>query len=365
MPIVVCTDPHLGKNLISHTTQDSRRRLRNGIFNHTQRTLERFNGSTKVCLGDLFDRFQNSEEVILQGVAVTRGIDFLMGGNHDLVNDRDRVGSLQMLQQMNVGRRIMLSPFGESSCYLEEVAPGVNFLFVPHHSTDDLFQTSLKDAAEWVVGKPAGTKAYLCLHCNYDSGFATDDTALSLTRKQARDLLDEGFDHILIGHDHHPREDWEGGVVILGNMHPTGFGDITAKRVLVIEDDGSHRFESIWEPNGSYAKVTVEQLLDGSDMILDMLEGASFVEIVGEVSADRVMDLARGIRKIWLTAQPFAVRNRVEVTRVGGEPGDVVGSHEFQDIDKLIREELGKRPDLVAQFDEYWAQTAPTVTEED
>ena len=365
MPVVVFTDPHLGKNLISHTTQDSRRRLRDGIHRHIKYTLEGHNGSTKVCLGDLFDRFQNNEEVILQGLQLAGSVDYVMAGNHDSINDRDRIGTLQMLHQMGLDQ-VLLAPFGESKCFLHQVAPGVHFVFVPHHSTDDLFQASLKDASDWVKdmrqdGNQA--KAYLCLHCNYDSGFATDDTALSLSRKQANDLLKDGFDYILIGHDHHPREDWDGRVVILGNTHPTGFGDITPKRMLVIEDDGSHRFQPIWGPEGTYQEVTVADLLADPDAVCDQVTGASFVQVVGEVGADRVMDLARAIRKVWVTAQPMALRNKVEVTRVGGD--EVVAGHEFDAIDQLIRADLGKRPDLVAQFDEYWAQTAPTVTEEE
>lgn len=359
--ILVFTDPHLGKNLVSHTTQDSRRRLRDGMYRHTTALLDRFPHAKKACLGDLFDRFQNPEDVIWQGVSLARRVDYLMAGNHDLINDRDRLGTLQLLHKTDPGP-IQLTPFGEAKSFLHEVRPGVTFLFVPHHCTDELFHQSLAAASDWVRGgKPTGSKAYLCLHCNYDSGFATDDTALSLTRKQAKDLLDDGFDYILIGHDHHPREDWQGRVVILGNTHPTGFGDITDKRVLLIRPDGRHEFHTVWYRNAGYMHIEVNDLL--APEVEFQPNGVQFVEITGEIEAGRVMDLARAVRKLWQGGLPLAVRNRVEVIKAGS--GDLLAGHDFHQLDMQIRAELIRRPELVELFDSFWADTAPTLQEEE
>lgn len=359
--ILVFTDPHLGKNLVSHTTPDSRRRLRDGLYEQVFGVLDRFPHAKKVCLGDLFDRYQNQEDVIWQGMMVTKRLDYLMAGNHDLINDRDRLGTLQLLHKGEAGP-IQLTPFGEAKGFVHMVRPGVAFLFVPHHSTDELFHESLVAAENWVRGsKPAGTKAYLCVHCNYDSGFATDDTALSLTRKQARHLLDFGFDYILVGHDHHPREDWDGRVIILGNTHPTSFGDITDKRVLLIRPDGHHEFHTVWHQSANYLHIDVNDLLAPDVEITQ--NGVQFVEITGELEASRVMDLARAVRKVWQDGKPMAVRNRVEVTKAGS--GETLADHDFHQLDMQIRAELIKRPELVELFDAFWADTAPALQEEE
>ena len=360
--LVVFTDPHLGKNLVSHTTPDSRRRLRNTLYWQIDNLLQRFPHAKKACLGDLFDRFANPEEVIWQGMSVAQRTDYLMAGNHDLINDRDRLGTLQLLHQADVGN-ILLTPFGEAAGYLQEPLPGVAFLFVPHHATDPLFQQTLAVASGWARrDKPAGTKAYLCVHCNYDSGFAVDETALSLSRKQAKDLLADGFDYILVGHDHHPREDLDGRVIILGNTFPTGFGDVTDKRVLLIRADGGHEFHRIWSRQDGYLTIAAEDLLDPA-FEFAVLSGVEFVEIVGELPASQVMELARAVRKIWINWQPLAVRNRVEVLKAG--ISDVAVSHDFQQLDMQIRAELIRSPELHELFDAFWQQSAPALQEEE
>jgi len=364
MTITVFTDPHLGRTMQAHTTAASRARLTESIFGTTFLALADRAGS-KVCLGDLFDKFQNPESVIRQGLSVARRCDYVMAGNHDVTNDRNKVGSLQFLASLATELTdppgILVVPFGQAECYLKEV-DGKDFLFIPHHTTDDLFAQSLADAKEWAhqrrITRSVKPKAYLCLHCNYDSGFATDETALSLTRKEAKDLLDAGFDYILIGHDHHPREDFDGRVIILGNMHPTGFGDITPKRMLQINDDGSHTFVPVWSPDEQYALLDVNELLDVP--LVDLIKGGEvpdFIEIEGSISPDRVLDLAKAIRTLW-ALEPMAIRNKVEIEKVG-----LAGSvnHDFASIDKVVLEDLADEPELRDLFLTYWNRTAVAV----
>lgn len=361
MATTVYSDPHLGRTMQAHTTAASRQRLTQAIFETTYNTLTAAPRGPKICAGDLFDKFQNSEQVIRQGFEVAWVSDYIMAGNHDVTADINKVGSLQLLSELvtrEVGdAEFLLAPFGEAACYLKG-ADGRDFVFIPHHTTDGLFQQSLTDAYEWARSvKQTPRPAYLVLHCNYDSGFAVDETALSLTRKQAKWLLDGGFDYILIGHDHHPREDFDGRVIILGNMHPTGFGDITAKRVLRIEDDGSHTFVPVWSPEDHYVELTAEDLLGGAVVVPKEVQ---FIDISGQVAPGLVLELAKAVRQLWISCNPLAIRNRVEITKVGGEG---VISHDFAAIDKVVAGELAGRPDLLALFNEYWAGTAPAVEE--
>lgn len=365
MTTTVFTDPHLGRTMQAHTTAASRARLTDSIFLTTQLALTtRANAGPAVCLGDLFDKFQNPERTILDGVSVAKLCDLIMAGNHDVTNDRSKVGSLQLLSSLRHAAtdcEIMIVPFGQAECYLKEV-DGKDFIFIPHHTTDTLFQQSLKDAKDWAhqrqITRSVKPPAYLCLHCNYDSGFATDETALSLTRKEAKDLLDAGFDYILIGHDHHPREDFDGRVIILGNMHPTGFGDITHKRMLQINDDGSHTFVPVWSPEEKYLKLDVSELLSVPLVELIVGEGVpDFIEIEGSISPDRVLDLAKAIRTLW-ALEPMAIRNKVEIEKVGSA-GSV--NHDFASIDKVVLDDLADEPELRDLFLQYWNRTVVAV----
>lgn len=364
--ITVFTDPHLGRTMQAHTTVASRARLTDAIFQTTNNMLTGRAGYS-ICLGDLFDKFQNPEAVIQQGLAIARNCDYIMAGNHDITNDKTKIGSLELLAHLgqeytndHLGT-ILLSGFGEARCYLHTVGD-CDFVFVPHHTTDELFQQSLNDVLEWAhqrrITRSVKPKAYLCLHCNYDSGFAVDETALTLTRKQAKDMLDGGFDYILIGHDHHPREDFDGRVIILGNMHPTGFGDITPKRVLEITGAGDHVFHEVWSPDEKYLKLDVNNLLaDHTDF---PQWTPDFIEVEGSISPDRVLDLAKAIRALW-GIEPLAIRNKVEIEKVAG--GDAV-SYDFQSIDKVVMDDLKDAPDLLELFLSFWGRTLAGLGED-
>lgn len=363
MAITVFSDPHLGRTMQSHTTAASRERLAAAIFQTAFKAAVLAADGPAVCAGDLFDKFQNNEAIIQQGIMLANHCSHIMAGNHDITADVNKVGSLQLLAELQGvhGCDILLSTFGKSECYLRRIG-GMDFVFVPHHTTDGLFQQSLEDAREWVSTRPATQqierKAYLVLHCNYDSGHAVNETSLELSSKQAKWLLDGGFDFILIGHDHHPREDFGGRVIILGNTHPTGFGDITHKRVLIIHDDGRHEFKTVWSPEGRHVVLDVEDLVNDKARL--PVETVEFIDVVGAISPDRVLDLARAIRHLW-SLEPLAVRNSVLIERVAG--GDAV-SHDFASIDKVVLDDLKDEPELRELFESYWCRTAADLMEE-
>lgn len=372
MPITVFTDPHLDRQMQAHTTSASRSRLAASIY---QKAVDLASEAAKdgpvLCAGDLFDRFQNSESAILQGLKLTSHCAVVMAGNHDVTGDANKVGSLELLSRVlpaDSGNEILLTPFGRAQCYLRQIRH-CHFVFVPHHATDELFQASLADAEEWAKGdvechrvtRAVRKPAYLVLHCNYDSGYAVDETALNLDRKVARRLLEAGFDYILIGHDHHPREDLDGRVIVLGNTHPTGFGDISPKRALRINDDGSHTFIPLWWPQEKYLQVDATQLLDGTLGEAFWQSRPDFIDVTGKVSFDQVMGLSKATRELWMKMEPLALRNRVEIERPAGQ-GEV--SCDFQSIDKVVLADLEGEPVLREMFLSYWGATAPAEAEE-
>ena len=148
-------------------------------------------------------------------------------------------------------------------------------------------------------------------------------------------------------------------MIILGNMHPTGFGDITPKRVLEIGDDGKHRFHSVWTPTGRYVELDAEMLIGGEPEFVP--EGVQFIDIKGKIRPEHVMHMAKAIRGLWTTYEPLAIRNKAEIIKVEG--GDAV-SYDFQSIDKVVLEDLEKSPELTALFQSYWTRTTPGLEEE-
>jgi hypothetical protein len=151
-------------------------------------------------------------------------------------------------------------------------------------------------------------------------------------------------------------------VVILGNTHPTGFGDITDKRVMLIRPDGRHEFHTVWHQGDGYLHLDVNDLL-APEFDFAQENGVQFVEISGALAASQVMDLSRAVRKLWQGVQPLAVRNRVEVIKAGS--GETLADHDFHQLDMQIRAELIKRAELVELFDAFWADTAPAMQEEE
>jgi len=373
MKIGIFTDPHLGKVLSANTTLDSRKRLQNDLYYHVKGILQQEGAGTWLCLGDLLDKYQNTEATLLQALDVAQSVDMVMAGNHDVVNDVTRVGTLQVLEQVLSSEGdsgIRRVPFNESGFFVTEMGQCA-FYIVPHHSRDDLFEealcaaTKMAEDRELVDESEGRTRRHmhLLLHCNYDMEFACNDVTLNLSRQRAGKLL-EVFDRILIGHDHNPKEDFDGRLIVLGNTHPTGFGDISDKRIALVDaDTGEIEFVTVWRKGSGYAELQVGELLTGD---LDVIgNGLNFIDIKGTVEADQAMDLSRVLKRLWSVASPpYAIRANVHLAKAGQEVVD--DEHPAEDAWETIRAELqaAGRDDLLELLDGLKVATAERVVEE-
>lgn len=296
------TDPHLGTRRAAHTTRDSSKKLTLSLFKQAWDIIE--DAENPVCLGDLFDRSQNSEDVLVQGYEIASNCRWVLAGNHDESNRADTVTSLRALQEM--GCPVISSP-SLSAPYFFADGP---MYFVPHHASQELFEQAMLEAAEHAACERAGRASVLMLHCNYDQPFATEDDTLNLSPAIAQKLL-ESFDYIFLGHEHKPSTHFDGRVVILGNSHVTSFADISDKfsYQLEITDDSIDLAKTrIWSKDERFAPV-----MFGQD--LPDLSGVQFIDVIG--AADEAVAVADFMQQVWENApDALAVRNSVSVAGV-------------------------------------------------
>lgn len=296
------TDPHLGTRRSANTTRESSKKLQQALYEAAlaaspTEPLDEKN----VCLGDLFDKAFNSEDVLVQGHEVAGGCKWTLSGNHDETNREGTVTTLAALKQM--GHSIISAP-DLSTPYFE--AHGALY-FVPHHASQELFEKAMMEAAEHAAANREGQAAFLLLHCNYNCAFEIQDDTLNLPEELAAQLLDH-FDLILLGHEHKPATHLEGRVVILGNTHPTSFSDLSDKYRYLLDDETAELTPvKIWSMAEGHRQLKYGEDIPG-------LDGVQFVDVVGTGGAEDAVAVAHYIQQVWAAGDDLlAVRNNVQI----------------------------------------------------
>lgn len=336
------TDPHLGTRRAAHTTRESSKRLTLALFKQAWDIIE--DAEKSICLGDLFDRAFNDESILVQGYEIARNCMWTLAGNHDETNREGTITSLRALQEM--GCAIISSP-SLSEPYFDNFEP---LYFVPHHASQELFEQAMREAAEHAARERAGRASVLMLHCNYDQPFATEDDTLNLSPAIAQKLL-ESFDYIFLGHEHKPSTHFDGRVVILGNSHPTSFGDLSDKfsYQLEITDDSIDLAKTrVWSKDERFASVMFGQELPD-------LSGVQFIDVIG--AADEAVAVADFMQQVWENApDALAVRNSVSVAGVN-VVDDEAEKPVVEDLRTRISREL-EGSDLAELFSELAKEVA-------
>lgn len=297
--ILVFTDPHQGLRRTANTTPASSLRLRQAIHDQLRDVIA-LEADFRICAGDWFDTYNNEELVIAQSIPLMADVDIVLAGNHDLINIKDRMGSLGLVKSVlesgsgSNDCKVIMNNVGESNFFVDKVSTGGvshTFYTVPHCSTQELFDKALDKAFEDVssLGTSTGEKRYLVLHCNYDSNFANErQTDLNLPKFKAAELF-ESFDYIILGHEHIPRDDFQGRLVVLGNTHPTSFSDISDKRVMFIDDNGI-QFKDIWYKSTGYLEVDWRDLEESYPH--------QFIKIVGSAKPEDIQDITKAAKVV-------------------------------------------------------------------
>lgn len=319
--MLLFSDPHLGLVRQSHTTPASRVALSQIIFSQVLGLLAQ--PGPRFCLGDLFDRFSNPESVILQGLQVANDA-FVLAGNHDSSNRENVLSSLAFLQSFQPGNIIT-----QPKMLLEE------FYCIPHVLTQTEFEHLLDTAPAAPV---------LCLHCNYASPFAQNESTLNLTREKAEKLLAR-FNYILIGHEHNERSDFDGRVQMLGCTFPTSFSDTKTDKYQWDYTAGKLTRHVIWSQS-RYVNLPWQSLLDGAPVQAD----AQFLEVTGTAPLNALPDIAKKVSETWQRV-PGLLMLRNAATAENTLPDVEFEPSRFLDLPTRIRAELPA--DLIPLWESY------------
>lgn len=341
MTIQIYSDPHIGRTLASHTTNESRKRLREFIAVNTARVVDDFDDSdTVICAGDFFHSHQNTEDVLHSSLWTASKTSKILAGNHDVVNIRDRKGTLDIVGTV-FDARVVPCKFGE--IYYQVVAPTLPvgddhpYLYmIPHHSSQELFEEALESAAKQAKKMP--NPCILITHCNYNSEFISDTVTLHITQRKAERLL-KSFDYIVLGHEHNYKTDLDNRVIVVGSPHPTGYGDISDKFIVTFNEGLKPIAKQVWSKAEHYLECHWSEAGEKIDA------SHQWVKLTGEVQASEVHDLAETISHLWKHYFPFAIKSEVRILS-----GDA-SSSEFKPmsmdkINEIIEEELKGSPDM-------------------
>lgn len=334
------TDPHLGLRRASHTTTASRERWYQRIYE--QARIASPAKHKNICLGDLFDKYSNDERTILQGADIATRCHYVMAGNHDVVADNDKVGSLKLLS--NLGKEICLADFGDFGFETTEPEPDLRLYMIPHVTDQGLFEQSMIAAVE--SAEEADGYRVLCLHCNYESPFIDGDTSLNLTRERAQSLL-HTFNYILIGHEHTHREDFDGRLIVIGSTFPTAFDNMTDKIILHWRD-GEFEKEVIWPASRHYTWEVGTPLAPP--------EYVEFITVTGTVTRDDLALASGSIAAIWKNhPQLLGLRSQLKVE---GDDAEIeMTEADLQSLPITIAAELKQKDAAMAElFNELLAE---------
>ena len=340
------TDPHIGLSARTNTSSSSSKALDAKLTKLAMHIASTYDNL--VCAGDLFHRSHNRESVILEAVEIAAQCDIVVSGNHDVVNRTDDVPSLDLVTK--VCDSVLGCATGEVQVYSDlQFETGEVLCVIPHHATQELFDQAIEQACQ-------SSGDIVVLHCNFNNPFVQDiDTALNLSPLQAENLL-KSFSYIVLGHEHIHRWEMDGRLLVLGNTHPTSFGDISDKFVWHFDKTKENPWSQtkIWEKLTGELTLSASEIYDlpESEFLLD--DGAvapQFVSVVGDLPAEDIPELASRIGLIWKHWKPFMVRNMVnsiaEETTSLMEEG-----YRIEDFSSKIKDGLASSPKLLEKFNQ-------------
>ena len=332
----IFTDPHLGLKRSTNTTQKSQELLREHLY---ELALELSTRHGAICVGDLFDKSENSEETILQGIKVSSQCNYVLAGNHDIKNIAGSVTSFDVVDAALADCTMIKNP-DLSKPYIYTRG---GFTFIPHCLTQDIFEACVREACDAPYPDPEESPTLaLFLHCNVGDGFGEVDgegSCLWLT-SELQALVVERFDFVLVGHEHTPKTLHDGKLVILGNTFPLSFGEISDRYYYTLDTDKKtlERTLSV-RATDIFEEIPVELLFSAKGAYET---NKVLIDIVGEINFNESSEYARYISTFWKTnPHLLMVRKSVEVRNMGKLVREC--KIDKRGLVEVIREQLGER----------------------
>ena len=328
--ITFFSDPHIGLNRQAGTTPTTREIIRRNIL----KAIPIGKGYT-ICLGDLFDKYSNSEDIILSATEAYNDLHICLSGNHDLKNTADSLGSIQLLDAMTSENQLIRNDFGFANAFYSDVE-GTKIISVPHCSTQNLFFDSLCQA-EQMGGE------ILLLHCNFDAPAHRDlsETELNLSRENAEELL-KVFKYILIGHEHNAAEHFGGRLKIVGGVYPTSFNDMKSKRYLTYEN-GEFTSHETWSKD-NYLVLTWPYAFSVPDM-----PETEFIRITGTRKQSEGKDFLYLLNLLRKSGKVLAIKDDTVLEEM---QTDFEGVEQSMTLVDSIRKALLEKPEELALWNE-------------
>lgn len=349
--IMFFSDPHTGKVLTANTTPSSRQRLRKALAKAPLIEMDLRKPEASVCGGDLLDSYDSGVADLRDAKKIADRCIVVLGGNHDVENSAESFSSLAFIDEIYRNDDSQADSPVVMPAYNEVVTRnvryrGVNITCVPHHCTQGLFEKALDQID---IGGRSAEKSetkILLLHCNYDCDMATDEISLNLSRARAEKLL-VNYDYIMIGHDHNPKTDFEGRLIVMGSIHPTCFGDCHYDHFIYLFNTEGRYFEKrcSWSAEDHYFERTAYEVL-GSEVSLENTS-VQFARITGEITPEQVPALAKWVKSAWKSENLFALRVDSKVVAERADTAEQVQPTATLSFKERLELRLADSPELL------------------
>lgn len=299
--LTVLNDWHIGAVRTGGTTPATAYQLRQDLLATFEELLTDIDTDLGIN-GDLFDGPAISMADLLRTYRIlddwlvrTGKSLWLSDGNHDLSKNSTNFSSFQFLAKLLTGAE---GQYAGLVTHIEGAGQmTLHGYVIPHVANQDLFDLELAKVPEC---------KYLFVHCNYDNEFAVEaDHSLNMSRAQAEALP---VKHIVFGHEHQPRTELGGKVVIVGNQVPSSVSDCLGndeKSFFQTVDDTYH-LPITWEAAGDLAELPWQEV--------NGYEGPErFIRVTGTAAADEAAQVVQAISRFRQASKALVITNAVKI----------------------------------------------------
>lgn len=300
-------DLHIGYKRTSFTSPVAHSRYANEILKQAKLAIE-VESSTKIQVGDVFDKFRDTDATLVNGVGVAQHVNIVVVGNHDISNTIKERSTMVMCDKMVNSfegcRTNFVFPSQDdkptATIYVAE-AESTAIVVVPYCYTQDQFSRSIDRANKLAIDHTELRHKILVLHTNYNLGYELTETTNNLAKETAVNLL-ENFSYIVSGHEHNYSKHLKGRLIMTGSVMPVSTAELENKYVHVFDSDtGQFSKQIIWD-----AKVRAVTY-DANAMPSELPKGTQFVSISGKTNSPGVVLVQKRISEYWKTCGSLLV----------------------------------------------------------
>ena len=316
MKIKLIGDMHLGKKF-PYTTNKSA-----AIFEELRyKILAKHTQGKFIQLGDLFDDYSVSDNVLVQGYRWMENCVAALAGNHDVSNNTEKSSAIKLLRD-DLGINVAWID------YCVHTIGNTDFHLVPHQLTQDDFEGVL-DSLE-----PGSRLNVLVLHCNYGdrAGVITENYLRTDRAKE----LSKKFHLIVSGHEHNISKPLK-NLIMLGSVMPFSFGEMNTKYVMDYDcETGNYELIPTWV-DGSARQVQFQDFLDTPIH-------QEFIEVMGSLDVSQAAQVNKRIASLYKDTDVIAIKNSTAIYRHEKEADEL---QQPQDWLSQVRAQCSKEQALV------------------